>query len=92
MPEGPHPGGNPQGYSQGRPPYNPQQQFNTTTPKQDGVQRKVIAHAGGSGVAGLLAVIIAYHFPNMPATVTAAYASLVVLVIGFAVAYMTKGE
>lgn len=84
--QGQNPGG-----PQGRPPYNPQS-FNTTKPKADHVHRKVVSGGAGGGVAGLLAVIISFHFPSMPATVTAAYASLIVLVVGFAVAYMTKGE
>lgn len=54
--------------------------------------RKVAAFGSGSGIAGLLSVILAYHFPSMPATVTAAYASLFVVVVGFVVAYFTKPE
>jgi hypothetical protein len=54
--------------------------------------RKVAAGGAGGGVAGLLSVLLAYYFPDMPATVTAAHASLLVLILSFAVAYLTKAE
>lgn len=55
-------------------------------------RRKVVAGSAGGGFGGLLSVIIAYHFPEIPPTVTAAYASLIVGVLGFVVAYLVPPE
>lgn len=55
-------------------------------------RRKVVSYSAGGSFGGLLAVILAYHFPDVPPTVTAAYASLIFGVIGFLVAYLVPPE
>ena len=55
-------------------------------------RRKVLAGAAGGGIGGQLAVILAYHMPDVPPTVVAAYSSLVVTALAFAAAYLTRAE
>lgn len=54
--------------------------------------RKVLAAGTGAGIGGNISVILAYYFPDLPATVTAAYTSLILAVLALAAAYFTPPE
>lgn len=54
--------------------------------------RKPLAGLGASGLAGNLAVIFAFNYPDLPPTVIAAYVGLILPIVGFAAAYLIPPE
>lgn len=79
--------------SGGSPPPRGVETFDTTRPpKEKAAHRKVLAGAAGGSVGTNLSVIIAFHFPSMPSTVTAAYSGLIIVALTFLSSYLAKGE
>lgn len=70
--------------------------FNTGQPqaseKSWAPGRKFLAAGTGLGLGGNIAIIVAYHFPDMPATVTAAYGGIVMYFVTLLVTYLVPSE
>lgn len=54
--------------------------------------RKFLAAGTGLGLGGNIAIIVAYYFPDMPATVTAAYGGIVMYFVTLLVTYLVPAE
>lgn len=54
--------------------------------------RKFLAAGTGSGLGGYVSIIVAYHFPHMPSTVTAAYTGLVISFMTLLLTYLVPPE
>ena len=52
----------------------------------------MLAAAAGGGFGGHIAVVVAYHMPDVPPEGTAAYSSLVVTALALVAAYLTRAE
>lgn len=55
-------------------------------------RRKVLAAFGGAGFGGQLAIILLYHFPNMPVVVAMAYGSIIISLMSLAAGYLVRSE
>jgi hypothetical protein len=69
-----------------RPPY-PYAWGGTENQRNLAPNRKPLAYLAGSGIAGCIGTVIAYQFPDMPPTVAVAWATILISLIGFALAY-----
>ena len=55
-------------------------------------RRKVLAAFGGAGFGGQLAIILVYHYPDMPVVVAMAYGSIIISLLSLVVAYLVPSE
>lgn len=69
-----------------------EEQHDSTPTGSKAPQKKVWASLAGLFGGGNLAIIIAYHFPNMPAPVISAYTIMLVGLLSFLASYFTPPE